>query len=77
MVYKTEVCKKSLNPIWNSDWYRFEVSDALEDVFILYGVARTDFGGNAGAGGNIFRGGAASSPRPPWNVRTQNVTVAH
>ena len=26
-VYKTEVCKKSLNPVWNSDWYRFEVDD--------------------------------------------------
>jgi len=25
--YKTEVCRKSLNPQWNSDWYRFEVDD--------------------------------------------------
>ena len=24
-MYKTEVCKKNLNPRWNSDWYRFEV----------------------------------------------------
>lgn len=23
--YKTDVCRKSLNPQWNSDWYRFEV----------------------------------------------------
>jgi len=22
---KTEVCRKSLNPQWNSEWYRFEV----------------------------------------------------
>uniref|UniRef100_U5EQC8 Putative ca2+-dependent phospholipid-binding protein n=1 Tax=Corethrella appendiculata TaxID=1370023 RepID=U5EQC8_9DIPT len=30
--YKTEVCRKSLNPTWNSDWYRFEVDDAeLQD----------------------------------------------
>jgi len=24
--YKTDVCRKSLNPQWNSDWYKFEVS---------------------------------------------------
>ncbi|KAF5300394.1 hypothetical protein FQR65_LT01015 [Abscondita terminalis] len=30
--YKTEVCRKSLNPQWNSDWYRFEVDDSeLQD----------------------------------------------
>lgn len=23
--YKTDVCRKSLNPLWNSEWYRFEV----------------------------------------------------
>lgn len=23
--YKTDVCRKSLNPQWNSEWYRFEV----------------------------------------------------
>ena len=23
---KTEVCKKSLNPQWNSEWFKFEVS---------------------------------------------------
>ncbi|XP_046863179.1 C2 domain-containing protein 5-like [Xenia sp. Carnegie-2017] len=27
VVHKTEVCKKSLNPVWNSEWYRFEVDD--------------------------------------------------
>ncbi|XP_066911798.1 C2 domain-containing protein 5-like [Clytia hemisphaerica] len=25
--YKTEVCRKSLNPRWNSDWFKFEVDD--------------------------------------------------
>uniref|UniRef100_A0A1Y1LNM9 C2 domain-containing protein n=1 Tax=Photinus pyralis TaxID=7054 RepID=A0A1Y1LNM9_PHOPY len=30
--YKTEVCRKSLNPQWNSDWYRFEMDDSeLQD----------------------------------------------
>ncbi|KAJ8934881.1 hypothetical protein NQ314_013160 [Rhamnusium bicolor] len=24
--YKTDVCRKSLHPQWNTDWYRFEVS---------------------------------------------------
>jgi hypothetical protein len=24
--FKTDVCRKSLNPQWNSEWYRFEVS---------------------------------------------------
>jgi len=42
--YKTEVCRKSLNPQWNSEWYRFEVSPSalrvgehylLEMCFIL------------------------------------------
>ena len=25
--FKTEVCKKSLNPTWDSDWFRFDVDD--------------------------------------------------
>lgn len=25
--HKTEVCRKSLNPVWNSEWFRFEVAD--------------------------------------------------
>ena len=25
--YKTEVFRKSLNPAWNSEWYRFELDD--------------------------------------------------
>ncbi|XP_060837126.1 C2 domain-containing protein 5 isoform X3 [Rhopalosiphum padi] len=25
--YKTDVCRKSLNPQWNSDWYKFELDD--------------------------------------------------
>ncbi|XP_055541044.1 C2 domain-containing protein 5 isoform X2 [Wyeomyia smithii] len=30
--HKTDVCRKSLNPVWNSDWYRFEVDDSdLQD----------------------------------------------
>ncbi|KRT84709.1 C2 domain containing protein, partial [Oryctes borbonicus] len=30
--FKTDVCKKSLHPQWNSDWYRFEVDDSeLQD----------------------------------------------
>ncbi|XP_014250746.1 C2 domain-containing protein 5 [Cimex lectularius] len=30
--YKTEICRKSLNPQWNSEWYKFEVEDAeLQD----------------------------------------------
>ncbi|XP_032676606.1 uncharacterized protein LOC116846631 isoform X2 [Odontomachus brunneus] len=30
--YKTDVCRKSLNPQWNSEWYKFEVDDAeLQD----------------------------------------------
>ncbi|XP_065094151.1 C2 domain-containing protein 5 [Ochlerotatus camptorhynchus] len=32
ITHKTDVCRKSLNPVWNSDWYRFEVDDAdLQD----------------------------------------------
>ncbi|XP_063929582.1 C2 domain-containing protein 5 isoform X2 [Zophobas morio] len=30
--YKTDVCRKSLHPHWNSEWYRFEVDDSeLQD----------------------------------------------
>ncbi|XP_044009971.1 uncharacterized protein LOC122853535 [Aphidius gifuensis] len=30
--YKTDVCRKTLHPQWNSEWYRFEVDDAeLQD----------------------------------------------
>ncbi|XP_055679157.1 C2 domain-containing protein 5 [Lutzomyia longipalpis] len=32
ITHKTDVCRKSLNPQWNSDWYRFEMDDAeLQD----------------------------------------------
>lgn len=24
-VFKTDICKKSLNPQWNSEWFKFEV----------------------------------------------------
>lgn len=27
VLYKTDVCKKSLNPQWNSEWFRFETDD--------------------------------------------------
>ncbi|KAJ7387855.1 hypothetical protein OS493_001202 [Desmophyllum pertusum] len=27
VLYKTDVCKKSLNPQWNSEWFRFEADD--------------------------------------------------
>ena len=39
----------------------------MKDLIITT-FARLDFGENAGTGRNIFRGGVASSPRPPWNV---------
>lgn len=30
--YKTEVCRRTLHPQWNSEWYRFEVDDSeLQD----------------------------------------------
>nr|CAD7393678.1 unnamed protein product [Timema cristinae] len=30
--FKTDVCRKSLNPQWNSEWYRFEADDSeLQD----------------------------------------------
>ena len=30
--FKTSVCQKSLNPVWNSDWFRFDVDDCdLQD----------------------------------------------
>jgi len=25
--YKTDVCRKSLNPSWNSEWFKFEADD--------------------------------------------------
>jgi len=28
--FKTEVCRKSLNPTWNSEVFRFEVADDAE-----------------------------------------------
>lgn len=31
-VFKTDICKKSLNPQWNSEWFKFEVEDeSLQD----------------------------------------------
>uniref|UniRef100_A0A1B0GF18 C2 domain-containing protein n=1 Tax=Glossina morsitans morsitans TaxID=37546 RepID=A0A1B0GF18_GLOMM len=32
VTHKTDVCRKTLNPQWNTDWFRFEVDDAeLQD----------------------------------------------
>ncbi|XP_055923455.1 C2 domain-containing protein 5 isoform X1 [Eupeodes corollae] len=32
VTHKTDVCRKSLNPQWNTDWFRFEIDDAeLQD----------------------------------------------
>jgi Ca2+-dependent lipid-binding protein len=38
MTYKTDVCRKSLNPEWNSDWFDFEVSDTstLENCRVVF-----------------------------------------
>lgn len=33
--FKTEICKKSLNPQWNSDWFRFEVG-LPSFIFLFY-----------------------------------------
>ncbi|XP_055610294.1 C2 domain-containing protein 5 isoform X2 [Uranotaenia lowii] len=38
--HKTDVCRKSLNPTWNSDWYRFEVQRKI-------GLKAIDLGANA------------------------------
>lgn len=36
ITHKTDVCRKSLNPQWNSDWYRFEVIILhTENVYIF------------------------------------------
>lgn len=32
ITYKTDVYRKSLNPQWNSDFYRFEVSNPANNV---------------------------------------------
>jgi hypothetical protein len=42
---------------------RVRTKDICKFIELILG-ARPDFGGNAGAGENIFRGGAASNPRP-------------
>ncbi|XP_061395250.1 probable serine/threonine-protein kinase DDB_G0282963 [Musca vetustissima] len=35
VTHKTDVCRKSLNPVFNSDWFRFEVDDAeLQDEIL-------------------------------------------
>ena len=34
-MFKTEVCKKSLNPQWNSEWFKFEVC-----ILTVYGTVQ-------------------------------------
>ena len=33
--YKTDVCRKSLNPQWNSEWYRFEVRKQTQTISLF------------------------------------------
>lgn len=40
--YKTDVCRKSLNPQWNSEWYKFEVT-VLLFVYILLFILYKDW----------------------------------
>ncbi|XP_029638559.1 C2 domain-containing protein 5 isoform X4 [Octopus sinensis] len=42
-IFKTDVCRKSLNPQWNSDWFKFEVEDeALQDEPLILRVLDYD-----------------------------------
>lgn len=38
--YKTDVCRKSLHPTWNSEWYRFE---ARTKFFVFFSHIKTCF----------------------------------
>ena len=40
--YKTEVFRKSLNPAWNSEWYRFELDDMELQVGFQHCLATSD-----------------------------------
>ncbi|XP_072046150.1 C2 domain-containing protein 5-like [Amphiura filiformis] len=41
--FKTEVCRKSLNPTWNSEWFKFEASDEeLQDEPLHFRVMDYD-----------------------------------
>lgn len=31
--YKTEVCRRTLHPQWNSEWYRFEVCMLIRCIY--------------------------------------------
>lgn len=35
VTYKTEVYRKSLNPQWNSEWFRFEVEYSLPVICVI------------------------------------------
>lgn len=39
--YKTDVYRKSLNPQWNSDFYRFDVSQQIEKRIEIVGLHLT------------------------------------
>lgn len=43
--YKTDVCRKSLHPKWNSEWYRFEVSIAASFFYISQYIDFETLGG--------------------------------
>lgn len=54
-IEKTDVCKKSLNPQWNSDWYRFEVEDEeLQDELLQLRVLDHDTYTSHDAIGKIY-----------------------
>lgn len=36
ITFKTDVCRKSLNPQWNSEWYRFEVCNFCATLNIIF-----------------------------------------
>lgn len=36
ITFKTDVCRKSLNPQWNSEWYRFEVCNFFTTLNIIF-----------------------------------------
>nr|XP_047130969.1 C2 domain-containing protein 5 isoform X3 [Hydra vulgaris] len=43
VVYKTDVCRKSLNPQWDSEWFKFEVDDEeLQEEYLQVKVLDYD-----------------------------------
>lgn len=42
-IFKTDVCRKSLDPQWNMDWFKFEVDDEdLQDEPLQIRFGSTD-----------------------------------